>query len=265
MKYVGKLPTEEVNHPKENLLFFMLKLLSGLLVMVVLFYFVITLSVNTLAEHISPETEAKLMQYVHIDIDSNETQKSEKLQSIVNHLATCADLPYPVDAYVLDDFHVNAFAAPGGRLYVTKGLLHKVKTENALGMVLGHELGHFKHKDNLKAMGKGLIFALAGLLFSPDNYGSLFATTLDLTNNRYSQEQEMDADIFGVDVIACVYGTANGSTALFEDMKKAGEGWKYLLADHPDFLKRIEKMEAYIKAKGYDTKKELVPLERIYK
>jgi Zn-dependent protease with chaperone function len=156
-------------------------------------------------------------------------------------------------------------AVPGAKMLVTKGLLHKVKTENELAMVLGHELGHFKHKDNIKAMGKGLIFAVAGVLISSDNYGSLFGTTLELANNRYSQEQEMDADLFGVEMMQCAYGTANGATALFEKMKKEGEGWKYLLADHPDFIKRIEKMKAYIREKGYDNSKKMIPLGRIYK
>ena len=189
MKYIGKLPIEEVNCPKENLLVFMLKLLSGLFAIVVLFYLLVTLCVDTIANIIPPKTEAKLVKYIHIDVDANNIQSSKKLQNVLNRLTTCAKLPYKIDAYVLDDSRINAFAIPGGKIYVTKGLLHKVKTENALAMVLGHELGHFKHKDNLKAMGKGLIFALAGMFLSSDNYGSLFTTTLKLTNNRYSQKQ----------------------------------------------------------------------------
>jgi len=265
MKYSEKLPDEKVNHPKENLFLFALKLLSGLLVFVVLFYLIVTASVNIIAENLSPEHEAKIMKYVQIDIDMNQTQKSTQLQQMVDKLAVCAKLPYKVNAYVMDDFHVNAMAVPGAKMLVTKGLLHKVKTENELAMVLGHELGHFKHKDNIKAMGKGLIFAIAGMMLSSDNYGSLFGTTLELTNNRYSQEQEMAADLFGVDMLNCAYGTANGATALFEKMKKEGEGWRYLLADHPDFIKRIEKMKVYIREKGYDHSKKMIPLGRIYK
>ncbi len=265
MKYTSKLPDEKVNRPKEYLFLFALKLLSGLLVFVVLFYLIVTASVNIIAENLSPEHEAKIMKYVQMDIDMNQTQKSTQLQHMVDKLAVCAKLPYKVDAYVMDDFHVNAMAVPGAKMLVTKGLLHKVKTENELAMVLGHELGHFKHKDNIKSMGKGLIFAVAGMLLSSDNYGSLFSTTLEMTNNRYSQEQEMAADLFGVDMLNCAYGTANGATALFEKMKKEGEGWKYLLADHPDFIKRIKKMKAYIREREYDTSKKLIPLGRIYK
>lgn len=264
MRYTGKLPDEKINQPSENLFLLGLKMLAGLLAVVILFYVIVTLSVDMIAEHISPQTEKKIMSYVQTDFNTSTAKPNAKLQKIVDKLSKCADLPYHVDAYVLHDFHVNALAMPGYQMMVTKGLLHKVKSENELAMVLGHELGHFKHKDNLKALGKGLVFALAGVLLSSDNYGSLFQTTLTLTNDRYSQQQEMDADLFGVDVMQCAYGTANGATALFEKMKKEGEGWKYLLADHPDFVDRIEKMKAYIQSKGYDTQKPLIPLAKIY-
>ena len=264
MKYSGKLPDERVNHPGENLFLLGIKMLVGLLVVVVLFYVAATLSVNLIVEHISPQTEQKIMKYIRTDINTTEAKRNVKLQKIVDKLSRCAKLPYHVDAYVLHDFHVNAVALPGYKMMVTKGLLHKVKSENELAMVLGHELGHFKHRDNLKALGKGVIFALVGTLLSSDNYGSLFQTTLTLTDSRYSQTQEMDADLFGVDVMQCAYGTTNGATALFEKMKKEGEGWKYLLADHPDFVDRIEAMKLYIRSKGYNTDKPTIPLKKIY-
>ncbi len=264
MKYTHKLPDERVNQPKENFFLYGFKLFAGLIVTVVIFYMTVTASVDLIIDHISPETEKKIMKYISVDINMSKAHSNEKLQKVVDKLTVCAHLPYHVKAYVLDDFHVNALAYPGFKMVVTKGLLHKVKSENELAFVLGHELGHFKHKDNLKALGKGLVFALAGTLISSDMYGSLFTTSLSLTDQRYSQKQEMAADLFGVDVLHCAYGTTSGATALFEKMKKEGEGWKYLLADHPDFVDRIHQMKRYIKQKDYKETGTLTPKEKMF-
>ncbi len=264
MNYIPKLPDSSVNHPKQNLLFLALKLLIGLIVAVATFYLLATLSVNIIAEHLSPKTEAKITKYIHVNIDMNKTEQNTKLQQIVDRLSKCAKLPYKVDILILDDFHTNAMAIPGGTILVTKGLLHRTKNENELAMVIGHELGHFKYKDSIKALGKGLIFATAATLLSIDNYGSVFTTTLELANNRYSQEQEMAADIFGVDMLECAYGSVNGATTLFEEMKKEEKEWKYILADHPDFNKRIDAINSHIRQRNYDTTQPMIPLKKLY-
>ena len=263
IKYNHTLPDDSVNYPKESFVLQALKLLFSLVLLVVIFYAATTFVVNYAAEHISVETEKKLMKHLKMDVNMSEVVYVPKVQKIVSKLATCADLPYEVKAFVLDDYNVNAMAMPGGVMLITKGLLHKVQSQNALAMVIGHELGHFKHKDNLKSMGKGLVFGLLGIVLG-ENYVSLMPTTLMLANNRYSQTQEMAADLFGVDISICAYGTANGATTLFKDMTKDSQAWKYIVADHPDFPVRIKKMNAYIKEKHYDTTMPLTPIESLH-
>ncbi|HIA01310.1 MAG TPA: hypothetical protein EYN66_05285 [Myxococcales bacterium] len=88
----------------------------------------------------------------------------------------------------MDDDDVNAFAAPGGRIYLTRGLLRKVKNENELAFIVGHELGHFKHKDQLRALGyKAIIWALAAMLGS--DYGFAASTTISIGSARFSQSR----------------------------------------------------------------------------
>ncbi len=250
MKYTRKLPDENINNPKENHLFTVIKLAASLVLTVCAIYIVLIYTVDFTVEHLSPESEAKLLKYAKIDMDIKGVEKSEYLQNVTDRLSRCAKLPYDVRIYILKDDTINAYALPGGKIIITEGMLKKIKNENELASVIGHELGHFKHKDHLKALGKSLVIGTLSMLAS-DNYGSLFTTTLQVTNAKYSQSQEIASDLFGIDLMQCAYGSVKGADTLFSRMDK-GEKWKYFLASHPDFHKRVERMRKYIDEKGYD-------------
>jgi len=258
MKYTPKLPDESVNRPKENLLFTALKLMVSLAVIVTAVYVTMLFAVDYTVEHLSPENEKKLMQYARVDFDMNKTVHNPYLQQVTDKLARCARLPYHVKTYILEEDEVNAFALPGGKIMVTRGMLKRVKNENELASVIGHELGHFKHRDHLKGLGKSLVLGVLSMLVA-DNYGTAFTTTLQVTDAKYSQSQELAADLFGIDMMACAYGNVKDAETLFARMDK-GESWKYFLASHPDFHKRVDKMRAYIKEKGYRRDGEIIPL-----
>jgi predicted Zn-dependent protease len=89
------------------------------------------------------------------------------LQRYVNHvgrwLAAQSERPdLPWHFGVLDSPNVNAFAVPGGTIFITKGLLDKMRSEAELAGVLGHEIVHVLRKHQLKAIQKGAQSALAG-------------------------------------------------------------------------------------------------------
>ena len=70
------------------------------------------------------------------------------------------DLPWQFG--VLDSPNVNAFAVPGGTIFITRGLLERMRSEAELAGVLGHEISHVLRKHHLKAIQKGAQSALAG-------------------------------------------------------------------------------------------------------
>ena len=89
------------------------------------------------------------------------------LQRYVNHvgrwLAAQTERPdLPWQFGVLDSPHVNAFAVPGGTIFITRGLLERMRSEAELAGVLGHEIVHVLKKHHLKAIQKGAQAALAG-------------------------------------------------------------------------------------------------------
>ncbi len=262
MKYTPKLPDESVNNPKENILISAVKLMVSLAVIVTVVYVSLLFAVDYTVDHLSVEHEKKLMQYAKVDFDMNNSKEIPYLQEVTDKLAKCAKLPYSVRTYLLDEDEVNAFALPGGKIMITKGMIERIKNENELASVIGHELGHFKHKDHLKGLGKSLILGVLSMLIA-DNYGSAFSATLKVSDAKYSQSQELAADLFGLDVMSCAYGNVKDATTLFARMDK-GDSWKSFLASHPDFHKRVEKMKAYIQKKGYNTKANVIPLKKIY-
>ena len=66
----------------------------------------------------------------------------------------------PFHVYVTEVDDINAIALPGSNIIVFSGLLQNIQSENELVMVLGHELGHYAHKDHLRGLGRGLGISL---------------------------------------------------------------------------------------------------------
>jgi Zn-dependent protease with chaperone function len=122
---------------------------------------------------------------------------------LVGALRGAAGLDRSVDAAVLSSDVPNAFALPGGKIYLFEGLLQKAHNSDEIAGVLAHELGHVKHRDSMRNMiyNGGTSF-LIGLLFG-DVTGSsaiLFAsrTMFDAT---YTREAETNADAFSIDLM----------------------------------------------------------------
>lgn len=106
------------------------------------------------------------------------------------------------DIHVLSSPITNAFALPGGRIYLLRGLLDKSESAEEVAGVLAHEMGHVVHRDGLRRLlqSSGSSF-LIGLLFG-DVFGGSVLITLGQTmvNTAYSREQETDADAFAADL-----------------------------------------------------------------
>ncbi len=259
MKYNAKLPKEGINTPKENFLFSFFKLIISLVLSIIVFYIIITIIINTTMNYLPNSYEKKLVNFIRKNLSKKEYKQNKYLQNIVDKMQKCSNIPYKVKIYTEDKDMINAFALPSGEILVTSALLAKMRNENELAFIVGHELGHLKHRDNFKDFTKSLIFSSVSL-FLGDEYRQILSSALNITKSRYSQSQELAADKFGVDDVACAYGGVNGVNQFFQNMKKK-DSWRYILADHPDFKKRIEEMKRHIIANKYNTKNTLLPIK----
>ena len=144
------------------------------------------------------------------------------LQNLANKLALAQQLPEGMNItvhYIADDT-INAFATLGGHIVFFRGLLQKLPDENALAMVMAHEIAHIKHRHPISGMSRAIIIsiAIAAVSGSTDNstLGNMLGNTSLLTALSFTRDQERDADNTALDALANLYGHTQGSKSLFE-------------------------------------------------
>jgi len=106
---------------------------------------------------------------------------------------------------VLESKDVNAFAAPGGYVYVTTGLLKLVSSDDELACVLGHEIGHVAARHAIKQMQSQVLYSIpASIIFSESRYGEIeqaVSIAFNLTQLSYSRKDELQADTLGMSYV----------------------------------------------------------------
>jgi predicted Zn-dependent protease len=137
-----------------------------------------------------------------------------RMQRYVNHvgrwLAAQTERPdLPWQFGVLDSPNVNAFAVPGGTIFITRGLLERMRNEAELAGVLGHEIVHVLRKHHLKAIQKGAQSSLAGDAMSmalKDRAGpardKLIAFGTEMYSRGLDKGDELEADRLGIVIAA---------------------------------------------------------------
>jgi predicted Zn-dependent protease len=104
--------------------------------------------------------------------------------------------------FLLDTPLVNAFAVPGGYVYVTRGLMAQANSESELAFVLAHEIGHITARHSAEQYSRGVVTSLGAALISSAIGGRAAAQALNLGSDlylkSYSRAQETQADELGV-------------------------------------------------------------------
>jgi len=154
-----------------------------------------------------------------------------RMQRYVNHVGRWvaaqterADLPWHFG--VLDSPNVNAFAVPGGTIFITRGLLDRMRNEAELAGVLGHEVAHVLRKHHLKAIQKGAQTALAGDAMSAalrDRAGpardKLIAFGTEMYSRGLDKSDELEADRLGVVIAARAGYDAYGLPSVLQTLQ----------------------------------------------
>nr|WP_315838754.1 M48 family metallopeptidase [Bradyrhizobium prioritasuperba] len=164
---------------------------------------------------------------------------------LMNTLRGAAGLDLSDASAVLSSSTANAFALPGGKAFLLKGLLEKANDADEIAGVMAHELGHLAHRDTTRQMisTSGTSF-LIGLLFG-DITGSsvLIFAGRTVVNASYSREAEYDADTFSIDVMHRLGRSPKKmGELLFRITGKEGGTGISFLANHPFTEDRLARM-----------------------
>jgi predicted Zn-dependent protease len=162
---------------------------------------------------------------------------------------------------VLDTDGVNAFAAPGGFIHVTRGALALIQNEAELAGVLGHEIIHVTAQHTIKAIKKSKVSELgveAGAAKAPGGglsqmaIGKMAEKATDMVLAGFGRAEEMESDAQGI-VLATAVGYAPNGLPDFltrlAERNKAATAKRGLFASHPEMKERIDKLNAGIQAK----------------
>jgi predicted Zn-dependent protease len=174
---------------------------------------------------------------------------------------------------VVDEPAVNAFAVPGGFIYLTRGILPFLRNEAELAAVLGHEIGHVDARHSAEAyskqLGAGLGLAIAGIL-APETQPlqGLAGAGLSVLFLKYGREAELESDRLGVGYAAAQGWDPRGVPGLLATLGRldaangSRRGVPNWALTHPPAADRVERVQEAVAAAPAATTTNPTALER---
>lgn len=160
--------------------------------------------------------------------------------------------------YLLDDPDtVNAFALPGGQVFITRALLERMENEAQLAGVLGHEIGHVIHRHSAEQMAKGqlgqMLTMAVGVGASGGDDGGRTAQMAAMMANqmmqlRYGRADESESDTYGLRYMAQAGYDPSAMLDVMRILQKAGGGGRQpeFMSSHPLPETRLQEIQALI-------------------
>lgn len=277
MRYEPKLPDDRVNvsptHPLREAAF----LLGGVVAVVLVFVVFVATTIDLIVPRLPPGLEMSLFAPSWLPDSIGDDQEDEPvrskriwLQAMVERMAGhWEENPYVFRVVVLERGEPNALAFPGGWIAVTESLLEQAESENEVAFVVGHELGHFRNRDHLRGLGRGLALSLATTWIGASGAGEaarLAELAGILAERGFSREQERDADVFGLQLVHAEYGHVAGADDFFARMggvdgDRDGTLSSYL-STHPVNDERVETLHEEAVRLGYSERGDLIALPK---
>jgi Zn-dependent protease with chaperone function len=258
LRYVPKRIREGINVTDVHPLADAGALIVGLTAIAVVIVLALIFLIEVALYFVPVETEARLFSsWLPEDLTaiSPVDDRLYETQLLAERLASnWADAPFEFRVEVEDAEVANAMALPGGLIIVTRGLLDDVASENELAFVLGHELGHYRNRDHLRALGRGVVLALFFRVVTGGDVAGIGINVADITLRSFSRKQEARADEFGLAVVNAEYGHVNEAWRLFQrwdsNTDAADDAIPYL-STHPKPGDRVRQMQELADREGW--------------
>lgn len=220
-------------------------------------------------EDITPEQEYYIGRAVSATILSQYTPydnpaANRYLNELGQALALASDKPETFGGYrflILDSDEINAFAAPGGFIFITRGMLRLCRSEDELAAVLAHEIGHVQHEHGLRAIKSSrLVTAFTVLAIETTRTlagdevrqltqafeGSISDITSTMMSSGYARRLEREADAAAVTILKRVGYDPGALARMLEEMERQLKpGRRDFASTHPaprDRIRDIRRM-----------------------
>jgi len=181
----------------------------------------------------------------------------QRVGDLLVQQSVAAKSPYKFSFHVLaDPKTVNAFALPGGPVFITEGLLRLLKTEAELAGVLGHEIGHVIARHSSEHLAKQQLTQglLGALVVGSGDYTTAQIGQMvgSMINMKYGREDELEADALGIRIMVEGGYDPRGMIRVMEVLAQASSGSRQpeFVSTHPAPENRAEKIKQAI-AKQY--------------
>lgn len=175
------------------------------------------------------------------------------VRDVGGRLAQQAASPLPYEFVVLNNSIPNAWAMPGGKIAINRGLLTELNSEAELAAVLGHEIVHADARHSAKQQTTGIfsqvLVAAAAVATSDSSYGNLAVGSASagaqLISATYGRGAELESDFYGMQYMSKAGYDTSGAVALQETFVRLSEGHKSdwvsgLFASHPPSQERVD-------------------------
>ncbi len=180
------------------------------------------------------------------------------VRAVGNKLAAVSDRKLPYEFNVINDSTPNAWALPGGKISINRGLLVELNSEAELAAVLGHEIVHAAAKHGARGQTRNLGLqagvVTATLLADSQGYNAQVAQMASsvgsqLINSQYGQGAELESDLFGMEYMSRAGYDPQGAVELQQTFVRLSQGsgsnaLERLFASHPPSQKRVDENRA---------------------
>lgn len=278
LEYSNPEIPEGINTSKEHPLKEFLLLAGGVLSSIAILILLLVLLSDFIVGYIPFSWEKKLSapftstekSIKHTD---NTTLINNYLQKMADRITVAQNLPedMTIKIHYLDRPSVNAFATLGGNVFFFRGLLEKLPNENALAMVMAHEIAHIKFRHPIQSLGRGVLAGLALSIVSSSAGDAIMENFISeagiLTILKFNRDMERDSDKAALESLVSIYGHIKGADDLFlvlQQENKNSEPYEFF-STHPLTENRISNIRNQSRQSSASETASVTPLPRDFK
>lgn len=259
MEFEAKQIPEGINTTQEHPLKEFFILLAGVGGLIGIAFIILMFLSDYLVQYIPLEKEQQwfssptLSSFSEQATSPEEVSVNEYLLKLVTQLDPTPSDPSHYSIQLIDEESPNAFITPGGHIFVTSGLLSLVNSENALAMVIAHEMAHQIHRHPIRSLGRGMVIGMVAMIFTgidgSEWASQMLSNAFNLGLLAYSRDQEREADQSGLKLLLDYYGHSAGSRYFFTQMMLHNEyslsKLTQYVSTHPNIEDRLKYLEQH--------------------